>query len=167
MTSSHQSKATREADAVNKTIRIAIADPHENFREACKRILGMEPDMEMVSESGTGFGLCPLLDLMKADVLLFDERLEAEEGPESFRLIREQFPKLKIIYMVSSEDQAGSVEAVRLGANGVIEKGRNSAHLPKAIRKIVDGEVWISRKLTSALMGADLSHSQDFALSIE
>jgi len=156
------------SDAVNHTIRIAIADPHENFREACKRILGVEPDMEMVSESGTGFGLCPLLDLMRADVLLFDEKLEADEDPETFRLIREQFPKLKIIYMVSSEDRAGSIEAVRMGANGVIEKGTNTAHLPKAIRKIVDGEVWISRKLTSALMKANLSrrHNQDFALPL-
>ena len=167
MPSSHQNRGTLEADVVNQRIRIAIADPHENFREACKRIVGVEPDMEMVSESGTGFGLCPLIDLMKADVLLFDEKLEANEGQESFRLIREQFPKLKIIYMVSSEDQSGCVDAIRLGVNGVIEKGRNTTHLPKAIRKIVDGEVWISRKLTSALMKADLSHNQDFALSID
>jgi DNA-binding NarL/FixJ family response regulator len=124
--------------------------------------------MEMVSESGTGFGLCPLLDLMKADVLLFDEKLEVNEGSGSFRLIREHLPKLKIIYMVSSEDQASSIEALRLGVNGVIEKGRNTAHLPKAIRKIVDGEVWISRKLTSALMKADMAHTnQDFVLSME
>ncbi len=80
--------------------------------------------------------------------MLFDEKLETDEGPESsFRLIREQLPKLKIIYMVASEDQAGSIDAMRLGANGVIEKGRNTAYLPKAIRKIVDGEVWMSRKL--------------------
>lgn len=148
----------RSGVGVNKRIRIAIADRHENFREACKRILGLESDMEMVSESGTGFGLSPLLDLMKADVLLFDEKIGEVEGPESFRMIREQFPNLKILYMVSSEDWAGSLQAMQLGVNGVIEKGKSTAHLPKAIRKIVDGEVWISRKFTSALMRAELQH---------
>ena len=48
---------------------------------------------------------------------------------------------------------------MQLGVNGVIEKGRNTAHLPKAIRKIVDGELWMSRKLTSALMQAELQRS--------
>jgi len=140
---------------VNRSIRVAIADRHENFRVACKRVLELESDIEMVSESSTGFGLSPLLDLMKADVLLFDEKIWEAEGPETFKSIREQFPNLKILYMVSSDD-SGSLEAMHLGVNGVIEKGRNTAHLPKAIRKIVDGELWISRKLTSALLQAEL-----------
>ena len=141
---------------MNKSIRVAIADRHENFRVACKRILELESDIEMVSESSTGFGLSPLLDLMKADVLLFDEKIWEAEGQESFKSIREQFPNLKILYMVSSEDWTGSREAMQLGVNGVIEKGKNTAHLPKAIRKIVDGELWMSRKLTSALVQAEL-----------
>jgi DNA-binding NarL/FixJ family response regulator len=145
---------------VNRSIRVAIADRHENFRVACRRILELEADIEMVSESSTGFGLSPLLDLMKADVLLFDEKIWEAEGEESFRSIREQFPNLKILYMLSSEDWAGVLEAMQMGVNGVIEKGRNTAHLPKAIRKIVDGELWISRKMTSALIEAEFERSQ-------
>jgi DNA-binding NarL/FixJ family response regulator len=113
----------------------------------------------MVSESSTGFGLSPLLELMKADVLLFDEKIWEAEGQEMFRSIRKQFPNLKILYMVSSEDWAGGIEAMQMGVNGVIEKGRNTAHLPKAIRKIVDGELWMSRKLTSALLQAGFQRS--------
>jgi len=96
---------------------------------------------------------------MKADVLLFDEKIWELEGQEAFKAIREQFPNLKILYMVSSEDWAGGLEAMQLGVNGVIEKGRNAAHLPKAIRKIVDGELWISRKLTSTLMQTEFQRS--------
>ena len=145
---------------VNMSIRVAIADRHENFRVACRRILELESDIEMVSESSTGFGLSPLLDLMKADVLLFDEKIWETEGEQSFRSIREQFPNLKILYMLSSEDWTGVLEAMQLGVNGVIEKGRNTAHLPKAIRKIVDGELWISRKMTSALMQSEFDSCQ-------
>ena len=87
---------------MNKSIRVAIADRHENFRVACKRILELESDIEMVSESSTGFGLSPLLDLMKADVLLFDEKIWEAEGQESFKSIREQFPNLNILYIVYS-----------------------------------------------------------------
>ena len=144
---------------VNRSIRVAIADRHENFRVACRRILELESDFEMVSESSTGFGLSPLLELMKADVLLFDEKIWEAEGQEMFRSIRKQFPNLKILYMVSSEDWAGGIEAMQMGVNGVIEKGRNTAHLPKAIRKIVDGELWMSRKLTSALLQAEFQRS--------
>ena len=144
---------------VNRSIRVAIADRHENFRVACRRIIELESDIEMVSESSTGFGLSPLLDLMKADVLLFDEKIWELEGQETFKSIREQFPNLKILYMLSSEDWTGGLEAMQLGVNGVIEKGRNAAHLPKAIRKIVDGEVWISRKMTSALIQGEYERS--------
>lgn len=144
---------------MNRSIRVAIADRHENFRVACRRILELESDFEMVSESSTGFGLSPLLELMKADVLLFDEKIWEAEGQEMFRSIRKQFPNLKILYMVSSEDWAGGIEAMQMGVNGVIEKGRNTAHLPKAIRKIVDGELWMSRKLTSALLQAGFQRS--------
>lgn len=155
MASLHSQNPKEEAMKQGCKIRVAIADRHDNFREACKRILRLEEDMELVSESGSGIGLSPLLDLMKADVLLFDERIWDVEGQDSFRTIREQFPKLKILCMVSSDDWLGGLEAVHLGVNGVIEKGRNAAYLPKAIRKIVDGELWISRKLTSALMKAE------------
>ena len=144
---------------MNRSIRVAIADRHENFRVACRRILELESDIEMVSESSTGLGLSPLLDLMKADVLLFDEKIWEVEGQESFRSIREQFPNLKIIYMVSSEDLTVDTEVMQLGVHGVIEKGRNTAHLPKAIRKIVDGELWISRKLTAALVQLEFQYS--------
>ena len=144
---------------VNRNIRVAIADRHKNFRVACRRILELESDIEMVSESSTGFGLSPLLDLMKADVLLFDEKIWETEGEESFKAIREHFPNLKILYMLSSEDWTGVLEAMQMGVNGVIEKGRNAAHLPKAIRKIVDGELWISRKMTSALMQTESERS--------
>jgi len=147
-------------DQVSRSIRVAIADRHENFRVACRRILELEPDIEMVSESSTGFGLAPLLELMKADVLLFDEKIWEAEGQELFRSIRAQFPTLKILYMVSSEDCAGGLEAMQLGVSGVIEKGGNPTHLPKAIRKIVDGELWISRRLTSALLQAEFQHTQ-------
>ena len=143
-----------------RSIRVAIADRHENFRVACRRIIELESDIEMVSESSTGFGLSPLLDLMKADVLLFDEKIWELEGREAFKAIREQFPNLKILYMVSSEDWAGGLEAMQLGVNGVIEKGRNAAHLPKAIRKIVDGELWISRKMTSAFIESEFERCQ-------
>jgi DNA-binding NarL/FixJ family response regulator len=136
----------------NRRIRVAIADRHDNFREACKRILSLEEDIELVSECGTGFGLAPLIDLLKVEVLLFDEKISEAEGTEVFRQIRERFPDLKILYMVSSVDQTASLEAVHLGANGVIEKGRNTSHLPRAIRKILNGETWISRRLTSALV---------------
>jgi DNA-binding NarL/FixJ family response regulator len=138
---------------VKSSIRVAIADRHENFRLACRRVLELEPDIEIVSESRTGFGLSPLLDLMQVDVLLFDEKIWKTEGQETVRSIREQFPTLKILYMMSSEDWIGSLGAMQQGVNGVIEKGRNTAaYLPKAIRKIVDGELWISRGLASVLM---------------
>ncbi|MGH9905035.1 MAG: response regulator [Pyrinomonadaceae bacterium] len=137
----------------NRKIRVAIADRHDNFREACKRILSLEADIELVSESGTGFGLAPLIDLLRAEILLFDEKIGEAEGTEVFWQIRQRFPDLKILYMVSSIDQKSSLEAVHLGANGVIEKGRNTSHLPTAIRKIIDGQTWISRRLTSALVG--------------
>lgn len=140
-------------------IRVAIADRHDNFREACKRILSLEEDIELVSECGTGFGLGSLIELLKADVLLFDEKIESSDGTETLRQIRERFPDLKILYMVSSSDQCHRLEAVYRGVNGVVEKGKNSSHLPRAIRQVMDGEAWISRKLMSALIQSSRTES--------
>jgi hypothetical protein len=139
---------------VNRSIRVAIADRHENFRVACKRILELESDIEMVSESSTGFGLLSAarfdesgrVALRRKDLGSRRTGVVQVRSGNSFQILRFF---TWFLLKIGQEPRGHAV------GEWCYREGRNTAHLPKAIRKIVDGELWMSQ-MSPALMQAGL-----------
>jgi DNA-binding NarL/FixJ family response regulator len=133
-------------------IKVAIAEQHLHFREASKKVLSMEPDLEVVCESSSGLGLAELVETAGAGLLLLDEKLMDGLEAETLKSVIRRCPGLKVILLMNLADERRTLEAFRQGVHGVLEKGTSSYGLPYAIRKVADGEVWISRSMTSRLI---------------
>ena len=137
---------------MNGIIKVAIAEQHPHFREASKKILEMEPDLEIVCECSTGLGLTELVESAGAGLLLLDEKLVEGLEAETLRSVFRRCPGLKVILLMNLADERKMLEAFRQGVHGVLEKGDSGNGLPYAIRKVAEGEIWISRSMTSRLI---------------
>ena len=60
----------------------------------------------------------------------------------------------RVIVVTAADDDREVVRAMRLGARGVVMKQSGSDLLPKSIRKVHAGEIWLDNHMTAELVDA-------------
>ena len=125
-----------------KKTKVAIVDDHTMFREGIKKILSLEPDIEVVGEAVDGEEVISLLTRCHPDVLLLDLKMEKIDGLTVLPRIVEQYPQLRVIILTASISLPESITVIKEGARGIILKHAASEFLIKGVRKVYAGELW-------------------------
>jgi DNA-binding NarL/FixJ family response regulator len=135
-----------------KKIRVAIVDDHTMFREGIKKILSLEPDIEVVGEAVDGEEIISLLAHCHPDILLLDLKMEKVDGLAVLPQIVELYPQLRVIILTASISRQESVGAIKQGARGIILKHAASEFLIKGVRKVHAGEFWADNNTMSQVV---------------
>src|ERR1700716_2891058 len=102
--------------------RVIIADDHELARLGLRTMLEPEPDLEVVGEATTGRETVALCRELQPDLVLMDIRMPDLDGLVATRAIKEDFPRTSILIVTLSEDPDYLLEALRVGAAGLLLK---------------------------------------------
>ena len=84
--------------------------------------------------------------------MLLDEKVLSQEGKGILGEIRHYCSNLRILCMAISLNNDRCLEIVRHGIHGVFEKDRTGHLIPRAVRKVCSGEIWLSRSLISRIV---------------
>jgi two-component system, NarL family, nitrate/nitrite response regulator NarL len=133
-------------------IGILIADDHSIFRDGLRRLLEAEPGFCVVGEATNGEETLTLTRDLEPDVLLLDVSMPRLSGLEVLRRLPKE-SATRALLLTAHIEKSEIVEALILGAQGVVPKQSASEMLFKSIRAIIGGEFWISRDLVSELVG--------------
>ena len=130
-------------------IRLAIADDHHILVEGL-RALFSDPrhECEVVLTAGDGAGLLKGLARAMPDIVLLDLNMPGGDGLGFLPGIREQFPQIRVIIFTMYDQPKFIKEAFKLGAEGYILKGSRFSEILDGIRKVADGQVFLSEGLT-------------------
>lgn len=130
-------------------IKALIVDDQELFRESLKVVLGVNPEIEVTDAvSGVEEALksaareCP-------DVVLMDIRMPGMDGVEGTRLMKERFPRVKVIVLTTFDDDDYVFGALKHGASGYLLKGSSLSELSQAIRIAQSGGAMINPDIAS------------------
>lgn len=129
-----------------------MADDHTIFREGLKKLLGLEADFEVVAEAENGQRTLELVDKLHPDVVLLDLRMPGLSGIGALHKMQDKLKTTRVIVLTASDQEQEVVQAVRLGASGVVRKESTTDLLVKSIRKVAEGEIWLDTQLTAAVM---------------
>lgn len=133
-------------------MKLIIVDDHVLFREGLASILRCEPDIEIVGMAGTVNEAVDMVGSVKPDLILMDFSLPDGTGAEATRLILDQHPKCKIIFLTMSEEDDHLFAAIRSGARGYLLKNMRPQKLVATLRSVQQGESALSRSMTLRLM---------------
>ena len=135
-------------------IRVLIADDNPFLRERLHRVLEGEADFLVVAEGATSTEALHLARQLRPDVLLLGRSMLGAYGKETLRELAAIESQVRTILMTERDHETDVVSALEIGARGVIANGSDSAMLFRSIRKVMEGEYWISRASVGDLVSA-------------
>jgi DNA-binding NarL/FixJ family response regulator len=152
----------------SQPIRIVIADDHPIFRDGLRRLLEAEPDLKVVGEACDGAEAVKLARQLKPEILLLDLAMPRHPGLEALRDLSTTSASspVRVILLTAAAEKSQIVEALQLGARGVVLKDSATQLLLKSIHTVMTGEYWVGREAVSNLvqyLRMQMQSSQDDA----
>jgi DNA-binding NarL/FixJ family response regulator len=132
--------------------RLLLADDHDLVRDGLHRMLGREPDLEVVGEASNGRETVELCRRLKPDLVLMDVRMPEMDGLEATRAIKEEQPFVSVLVVTTYENPDYLLGALKAGAAGYVMKDAPKRQLVNAVRRVLDGESPINQELAAQLI---------------
>jgi len=139
-------------DSTRAQARILIADDHPIFRDGLKRLLEAERGFKVVGEACDGVEAVSLVHQLRPEILLLDLAMPRRPGLEALRELSTQSLSVRVILLTAAAEKEQIVEALQLGARGVVLKDSATQILLKAIHAVMNGEYWVGRESVSNLV---------------
>ena len=117
--------------------RILLIDDHSLFREAIARLLGAEPDFEVVGECTTVEEALSQLQSANADVVLLDINLGLQQGGAFLNLAWEQGFSGKVLVVTAGVSKIEAARLMERGCSGIILKHERPQLLVERIREVM------------------------------
>jgi DNA-binding NarL/FixJ family response regulator len=129
-----------------KTTRILIADDHTIFRDGLRRLLESESEFQVVGEAADGADAIVRTRELQPDILLLDVAMPRMQGIEALRELTQSGTQTKIILLTAAIEKNRIVEALQIGARGIVMKEAATQLLFKSIRAVMAGQFWVGRE---------------------
>jgi DNA-binding NarL/FixJ family response regulator len=133
-------------------IRVLIADDHAIFRDGLRKLLEADSGLSVVGEAADGIEALKLAVKLKPDILLLDLAMPRQPGLDTLGELAGTCPNLRTILLTAAIEKAQIVQALQLGARGVVMKESATQLLLKCIRAVMKGELWVGRESVSDLV---------------
>jgi two-component system nitrate/nitrite response regulator NarL len=145
-------KRSAETAVAVAPIRIVVADDHPVVRFGVKNMLESEPGFEVVGEAEDGDTAITQTIELEPDILLLDLAMPRLPGLEALRAIMSKSPRVKIIMLTSTISTQQVIEALQIGARGILLKDAVAGDLSTSLRAVLSGDYWIGGARVANLM---------------
>jgi DNA-binding NarL/FixJ family response regulator len=145
---------TDRTERTDRQIRIVLADDHPVVRIGVRNMLSANPNFDVVGEASDGDEAITQTLELEPDILLLDVSMPRLPGLEAMRAIMNGTPTVKIILLTSTISTQQIIEALQIGARGIVLKDALADHLQTAVRTVVAGDYWIGGKRVVNLVSA-------------
>jgi two-component system response regulator DesR len=121
------------------TIRLLLADDQALVRGALATLLDLEPDMEVVSEVGTGDEVVAAAQSSNPDVALLDVEMPGMDGIAATAALHDAMPRVRVLIVTTFGRPGFLRRALQAGASGFVVKDTPARQLAEAVRRVHSG----------------------------
>lgn len=135
------------------------------MREGLAQLIGNDPGLKVCGDAGDAQEALVKIASLKPDLVLTDITLPGKNGLELIKDIQALHPGV-LVLVLSMHDEALYVERVlRAGGRGYIMKEEGGKKIAQAIRQVLDGQIYVSEKMSAKILEIFSGHGADVAAS--
>lgn len=134
-----------------KRITVLLVDDHMVVREGLRKLLELEPDLEVIGEAREGRQGIMLAKKLRPDVVLMDIAMPRLNGLEASRQVLNALPTTKVVILSAYSDEAYVARSTGSGAVGFLLKQTSAHNVCRAIREVQKGNTFFSPVISKRL----------------
>ncbi|MBI4336934.1 MAG: response regulator transcription factor [Chloroflexi bacterium] len=136
---------------MSERTRVLIVDDHDLFRDGIASLLRAR-GYEVVGEASDGLEAVARARELMPDLVLMDIRMPNMGGLEATRIIKAEFPNVKVVVLTVSDDEVDLFEAIKSGAQGYLLKKLKAEVFFDMIAGVARGEAPISPRMAARIL---------------
>lgn len=155
----------QQSKSGKKINNILIVDDHPIVRQGLEHLISQEKNLVVCDQAEDAYQAMMAIRDLSPDIVIVDISLRDKSGLELIKDIHLQYPELPILALSMHDENLYAERVLRAGAKGYVMKQQATEKVIKAIRSILNGQLYVSdgiaakmmRKLVGAKSEAELS----------
>jgi DNA-binding NarL/FixJ family response regulator len=131
---------------------IFIVDDHPIVRQGLALLINREPDLAVCGDAEEAGTALRRIEELKPDLIVVDVSLNGPDGLDLLKDIRARDSNLPVLILSMLDESLYAERALRAGANGYIMKQEATDRVLVAIRRILDGEIYLSDRMSNRML---------------
>jgi len=157
--------------AMAERIRVLIVDDQRLLCEGFRKLIEIEPQLEVVGMAGDGEEALAATERLIAantvpDVVLMDVRMPRLDGIAATRIFKERWPAIRIVILTTFDDRELIQAGLQAGASGYVLKDITAEQLATTIRGVAQGQVLLHPDVASAVVASFAQASSEPATAM-
>jgi len=132
--------------------RILIVDDHPIVRQGLALLINRETDLAVCGDAEEAGSALRRIEELKPDLVVVDISLNGPDGLDLLKNIRAREPNLPVLILSMMDELLYAERGLRAGANGYIMKQQATEQVLVAIRRILDGEIYLSERMANKML---------------
>ena len=134
------------------SISVLLVDDHRIFREGLRSSMSDYGFVDVVGEAVDGVDALEKIRRLSPQVVLMDLNMPRMTGLEATPIVRQRFPKTKVIALTMHDNKEYVSEILRCGAHGYVLKDATPEQLARAIQCVIDGTAFFSPSISKLVV---------------
>ena len=132
--------------------KVLLVDDHPIMRTGLGRLINQEADMMICGEAEDGPTAFDLVGTLTPDIAVIDISLKGSNGIELVKNLKARYPELPTLVLSMHDESLYAERALRAGSLGYIMKEEAIEQVLVAIRKVMQGEIFLSEKMKTKML---------------
>ena len=145
----------------SQRVRVLLVDDHAVLRQGMAAMINEEPDLMVCGEADGVRDAIQTAEAANPDVVLVDLSIRDGDGLELLRELKHRFPRVLSLVLSMYDESVYAERALRAGARGYIMKAEAAKSLMTGIRRILNGEVYLSPQMAQRLSQNDAGRKSE------
>ena len=145
-------KAAEPTVARKPKTKVLLVDDHPILRAGLGKLINQEADMMICGEAEDGPTAFDLAGTLNPDIAVIDISLKGSNGIELVKNLKARYPDLPTLVLSMHDESLYAERALRAGSLGYIMKEEAIEQVLVAIRKVLQGEIFLSEKMKGKML---------------
>ena len=131
---------------------VFVVDDHPLLRQGLALLINQQQDLEVCGEAEEAHAAMQAIAKKRPNILIVDISLNGPDGLDLLKNIRASYPDLPVLILSMHDEAIYAERALRARANGYIMKQEATEKVLVAVRRILNGEVYLSDRMANKML---------------